>query len=171
MTTLTALDIWQASQTGMVQTFARKLWGTRDGAEDGIQSAIVYALTRKDWFDAAKGRVATWLMLILKSVRQAERSKGHRRGTVSEPRVCCPGEEAIPDLLDLCDPEGILIAREISLADLEAKHADSRRKLSSEAVAFIRASPDTPGIQLARRYGVTPQTVYNIRNGRSHKGT
>src|SRR4029077_19539663 len=102
--TVTAMDIWEASQTGMVQTFARKLWGTRDGAEDGIQSAIVAALTRKRWFDSAKGTLATWLMLILKSVRHAERSKGHRRGTVAAPRVCCPGDDVIPVLLDLCDP-------------------------------------------------------------------
>jgi DNA-directed RNA polymerase specialized sigma24 family protein len=172
MTTLTAIDIWEASQTGMVQTFARKLWGTRDGAEDGIQTAIVYALTRKDWFDSAKGKLATWLMLILKSVRQAERSKGHRRGTVSEPRVFCPGDDALPVVPDLCDPEGILIARELDLDAVGAQRAkDSRTthsKLTPEAVRFIRAS-GLPHTVLAKRFKVHPSNIYLVRAGKTYK--
>jgi DNA-directed RNA polymerase specialized sigma24 family protein len=157
----------------MVQTFARKLWGTRDGAEDGIQTAIVYALTRKDWFDSAKGKLATWLMLILKSVRQAERSKGHRRGTVSEPRVFCPGDDVLPVVPDLCDPESILIAREIDVAALEAEREKASRsthhKLTPEQVVFIRAST-LPGTVLARRFKVHESNISNIRLRRTYKG-
>lgn len=172
MASVTATEVWTASQSNMVQAFARKLWDTPDGAEDGIQSAIVYALTRKHWFDSAKGKVATWLMLILKSVRHAERSKGHRRGTVSAPRVCYPGDDAMPIMADLCDPESILIARQIDVEAMEAQRAKESRtthsKLSPDAVRFIRAS-NLPQKALARRFNVCPSNISRIKRGKGYR--
>jgi DNA-directed RNA polymerase specialized sigma24 family protein len=171
MTTITAMNIWEASQTRPVQGFARKLWGhDAHGAEDGIQSAIVRALTRKAWFDPTKGTLAAWLMMNLKSVRQADRSKGHRRGTVSAPRVFCPGDEAMPVLPDLCDPESILIAREIDLGavgDQRALRSDS--KLTTEQVRFIRASVDLSCGQLAQRFKVSKSVIDAARRGVTYK--
>lgn len=40
----------------------------------------------------------------------------------------------------------------------------SPRKLDEEKVRHIRSS-EAPGIELAKLYGVTKETIYNIRNG------
>jgi DNA-directed RNA polymerase specialized sigma24 family protein len=170
MTQVTALAIWDASQTREVQRYAWSLWRSDADAADGIQEAIIGALTRKDYFDATKGKLTTWLQMILKSLHYRGLSRGHRNGTVTQPRVFCPGEEHMPTVADLCDPESILIARETNVADLVPPPCLKKRpnKLSAADVAAIRAS-DKPGNQLARRYGVTAGTVYRVRRGDTYK--
>lgn len=164
MTTITAMDIWEASQSKQVKGYAWKLWGTQHGVDDGIQDAVLYALTRVEYFDAFRGRLTTWLCLILKSMRQRERSAGHRRGTVSQPRVCCPGDDSIPTMLDLCDPEGILIARE-AVATYRTR-GDAR--LTVHEVLAIRASGERNTV-LAKQYGVAAAIISDVKLRRTYK--
>jgi DNA-directed RNA polymerase specialized sigma24 family protein len=166
MTTITAMDIWEASQSKQVKGYAWKLWGTQHGVDDGLQDAVVYAISRKEYFDAFRGRLTTWLQMILKSMRQRERSAGHRRGTVSQPRVSCPGDDAIPTMLDLCDPEGILMARE-AVADYRNK--GRKAMLTVEQVLAIRASGERNTI-LAKRYGVSAAIISDVKNRRTYRG-
>jgi DNA-directed RNA polymerase specialized sigma24 family protein len=163
MNTVTAIDIWHASQSRMVQSYAWNLWRTEHGRDDGLQEALCYALSRKAWFDAAKGQLETWLILILKSIRNQERFKGHRRGTVSAPRVVCPGDEAIPVMVDLCDPESILIARELDLnAEADKRERHTNAKLSAQQVLAIRASTSSQK-QLASQYNVSTTIISAVR--------
>lgn len=171
-----ALDVWHASQSGPVQRFASRLWGTHDGAADGISEAVLTVLSREGAYDAARGTLATWLIQKLKSIRQSERQRGHRRGTAAAPRVVYPGDAAMPTAADLCDPESILIARELNVDALEAEAAAQRaraklttRKLTAADVAFIRSS-SLSGKALAQRFGVAYETVSRVRRGKSHKG-
>lgn len=172
MTTVTAMDVWHASQSRKVKVVAWKLWRNKDGVENGIQEAVLLTLNRLDWFDPAKGTLEIQLMYNLKSVRQLERSRGHRRGTTDTPRVFCPGEDEIPVVPDLCDPESILIAKQINLDEVRAQRAkDSApksHKLTPDDVRAIRAS-DTTAVQLARRFKVSPCTIHRVRQGKSYK--
>ena len=113
MAQVTAMDIWEASQTGIVQTLAYRLWGSQDGAQEGVAEAIARAIARIEWFNPRKGKLTSWLMMIMTSLKNAEQYKGYRRGTIAPPLISYPGEEELPELADLCDPESILIAREI----------------------------------------------------------
>jgi hypothetical protein len=156
----------------MVRGYAWQLWRNEDGMENGIQEAILYALTRKAWFDPAKGKLGTWLAMALKTVRQAERSKGHRRGTVAEPRVVCLGEGATPVAVDRCDPESILIAIEASKSKKLQRAAERQernaRRMTPDQVAYIRANPDKSDWQLAKELGFNHKSIYRIRKGKHH---
>jgi DNA-binding transcriptional regulator YiaG len=80
----------------------------------------------------------------------------------------------MPELVDLCDPESLLIARETDVTALEAQRArDSRptpRKLTPEDVTFIRAS-NLRGTVLARRFKVSDNTISKIRSGKTHNAS
>lgn len=195
-----AMDVWRASQSHIIRGYARKLWrADHGGAEDAIQDAVLQALTREHWFDEAKGTLTTWLALILRSLRQAARSKGHRKGTVNAPRVASVLHDpsglgviglhgGLVDpyaLSDLCDPESILIARELAremeaeAAALEAERdrleaeralavLRTKPKLTDEQVRAIRAS-DLPLRVWAKQLNVSKHIVYDARNRRTYR--
>lgn len=111
MAQVTAMDIWEASQTSMVQTLAHRLWRTKDGAQEGVAEAIARALSRIEWFNPKKGKLTSWLMMIMTSLHNGEKYKGYRRGTIGPQLVTYPGDEWL-ETPHWCDPESILIARE-----------------------------------------------------------
>ena len=136
---------------------------------DGLQDAVCWALEHLHWFDPAKGKLTTWLILTVRSVWNNARFKGHRRGTVTAPRVTYPGDEAMPVIVDLCDPESILIAREINLAEEGHKLTRSpTSQLTREQVLAIRAS-DKRNKVLAAEYGVSRSIISDVQRGRTYK--
>lgn len=114
-----ALDVWQIMPS--LNRYALRLWsGDSSGAEDGMQETVCRAIAQRDKFKG--GNLAAWLTHMLLNIRRDELSKGYRKGQ-GEPGgrlVFCASYEDYPTP-DLCDPESILIARELA-----AQRASSR---------------------------------------------
>jgi hypothetical protein len=75
----------------------------------------------------------------------------------------------MPIVADLCDPESILIAREINLDAVEPQRArHSGAKLTDDQVLAIRAS-DIPNRKLAAQYGVGRSIISDVKLRKTYK--
>ena len=106
-----AMDVWDTAQG--LKPYARRLWnGDASAADDGLSEVICRALAQRAKFTG--GNLASWLTRLLRNIRLDQRAKGYRKGsraTGGDRLLFYANYDALP-LVDLCDPERILIAME-----------------------------------------------------------
>lgn len=112
-----ALDVW-ALRPSLIP-YARSLWrGDNAGADDGLDETVCRALANRARFTG--GNLGAWMNRILRNIRCDQLAKGGRKGTrapgAGDRLIYFANYGVVDDpnepLLDLCDPESILIARE-----------------------------------------------------------
>ena len=111
-----ALNVWHTLHLQDHRAHARRLWGGDwAGVEDGRSETLCRAIAGRSKFNGRN--LGGWLHRIMRNVRYDQLAKGGRKGKAVETRlVFAPDLEEVEDLryplLDLCDPESILIATE-----------------------------------------------------------